>query len=159
MGLWLPEPHVKHRSKNDMLIDFIEDLDQNVATKDQTLSEIEITFDSAYCVQKVIKAVSKAKFRCVTKPNNNHKFEFEGQKLTPAELTSKIKNGHWKYLGPDRLYQRLSVTHHCYGEVVLLVRRKKLKNGQIIYDVLLCNCRFYTAPRIDKCYSLRWNIE
>lgn len=47
VGLWRSSPHVKHRSKNDMLIDFIEDLDQKVATKDKTLSEIEITFDSA----------------------------------------------------------------------------------------------------------------
>lgn len=159
MGLWLPEPHAKHRSKNDMLIDFIEYLDSKVAAKNQTLSEIEIIFDSAYCVQKVLKAVSKAGLRCVTKPNNNHKFEFEDQKLTPAELIETVKNGYWKYLGPNRFYQRLSVTHHSYGEVVLIIRRKKLKNGKIIYDVLLCNCRFYTAQRIDKCYLKRWNIE
>jgi len=62
-------------------------------------------------------------------------------------------------LGPDRLYQRLSVTHHCYGKAVLLVRRKKLKKGKIIYDVLLCNCCFYTAERIDNGYCRRWNIE
>jgi IS4 transposase len=85
--------------------------------------------------------------------------EFEGQQLTPSELIEKVKDGHWKYLGPERLYQRLSVTHHCYGEVILLVIRCKLKNGKIVYDVLLCNCDFYTANRIDKCYLKRWNIE
>jgi IS4 transposase len=106
-----------------------------------------------------MKAVSRAKFRCVTKPNNNHKFQFENQQLTQAELIEKVKNGPWKFLGPNRLYQRLSVVHHCYAEVVLLVRRKKLKKAQIIYDVLLCNCCFYTAQRIDDCYLKRWKIE
>ena len=159
VGLWLPEPHVNHRSKNDMLIDFIAALESLVAAKNQTLSEVEITFDSAYCVQKVMKAVEQAEFRCVTKPDNNHKFEFEGQKLTPNELIELVKNGHWKYLAKGQLYQRLSVTHHRYGKVVLLIRRKKLKNGKIIYDVLLCNCSFYTAQQINNCYLKRWNIE
>ena len=70
-----------------------------------------------------------------------------------------VQNDHWKFLDKERCYQRLSVLHPNYGEVVLIVRRKKLKNGQFIYDVLLCNCMFYTANRIDKCYIKRWNIE
>lgn len=106
-----------------------------------------------------MRAVSNAGFRCVTKPNNNHQFEFEGEKLTPTELIEKIKEGPWKYLAPNRFYQRLTVTHHCYGEVVLLIRMKKLKNGKIIYDVLLCNCSFYTANLLSQCYLKRWNIE
>lgn len=159
VGLWLPESHSKHRSKNDMLIDFIEDFNSIKVTKGYRLSEIEITFDSAYCVQKVMRTICHAEFRCVTKPNNNHKFEFENQELTPAQLIDSVKNGHWKYLSTDRFYQRLSVKHHNYGEVVLIVRKKRLKNGKIIYDVLLCNCSFYTANRIDKCYLKRWNIE
>jgi hypothetical protein len=159
VGLWLPEFHVKHRSKNDMLIDFIKDLKSRLAQKSHQLSEVEITFDSAYCVQKVMNVVSQASFRCVTKPNNNHKFDLEGQKLTPAELIEKVKEDHWKYLGSYRLYQRLLVTHHGYGEVVLLIRRKQLKNGHIIFDVLLCNCLFYTAQWIDNCYLKRWKIE
>jgi hypothetical protein len=57
VGLWLPESHVKHRSKNDMLIDFIENLESLAVAKDQKLSEVEITFDSAFCRQKVMKAV------------------------------------------------------------------------------------------------------
>jgi hypothetical protein len=40
VGLWLPEPHAKHRSKNDMFIDFIENLESQVAARGQTLSEI-----------------------------------------------------------------------------------------------------------------------
>lgn len=142
-----------------MLIDFIEGFNSLKVTKGYELSEIEITFDSAYCVQKVMRAVCHAKFRGKTKPNNNHKFEFEDQELTPAQLIEKVKNGHWKYLGPDRFYQRLSVYHPNYGDVVLIIRAKPLKNGKIIYDVLLCNSRFYTANRIDKCYLRRWKIE
>lgn len=125
----------------------------------QTLSEVEISFDSAYCVQKVMQAVCDADLRVITKPNNNHKFEFEGQELTPAELIEKVKEGHWKFLDKDRFYQRLTVYHHRYGDVVVIINRYKLKNGKLIYDVLLCNCCFYTANRIDKCYSKRWNIE
>lgn len=159
VSLWLPEPHAKHCSKNDMLIDFIEELEALFATKSQTLSEVEISFDSAYCVQKVMQALSKAQLRVVTKPTNKHKFEFEGQKLTPSELIEIVQNGHWKFLDKDRFYQRLVVNHHNYGEVVLIVRKKKLKNGKFIYDVLLCNCIYYTANRIDKCYVKRWNIE
>jgi len=67
VGLWLPKPHAKHRSKNDMLVEFIEDLKSLVTTKNQVLSEVEITFEG--CVQKVMKAVFKAELRCVTKPD------------------------------------------------------------------------------------------
>lgn len=93
-----------------------------------------------------MKAILKAELRCVTKQDNNHKFEFENQRLTPNELIEKVKYGHWKPLGPSRLYQRF-------------IRRKTLKNGQFIYDVLLCNCLFYTASLFDNCYLKRWNIE
>jgi len=106
-----------------------------------------------------MRAVCHAELRVITKPNNNHKFDFENQNFTPQQLIEKVKNGHWKYLGPNRSYQRLIVNHHNYGEVVLIVRKKRLKNGKLIYDVLICNCCFYTANRIDKAYSRRWNIE
>jgi len=159
VSLWLPKPHSQHRCKNDIFIDFIENLNSIVIEKGHTLSEIELSFDSAFCVQKVIQAVSDAELRLITKPNNNHKFEFEGEVLTPAELIEKVKNGHWKVLAPNQLYQRLIVNHHNYGEVVLIIRSKVLKNGKIIYDVLLCNTNFYSANRINKSYSKRWNIE
>ena len=159
VGLWLPEPHPQHRSKNDMLIDFISIFNSEVLASGYNLSEIEITFDSAYCVQKVMRAVYNAELRCVTKPNNNHQFEFEGQSVTPAQLIEQLKEGHWKYLSPNQFYQRLTVYHHSYGEVVLIVRKKRLKNGKVTYDVLLCNCCFYTANRINKCYLKRWKIE
>lgn len=159
VSLWLPKPHVKHRSKNDIFIDFIDNLTEQAAGRGHTLEEIELSFDSAYCVQKVMQVVSKAQIRVVTKPNNNHKFDFEGQQLTPAQLIEKVENGPWKILGTSLLYQRLYVFHHNYGDVVLIVRRKTLKNGKIMTDVLLCNAIFYTANRIDKCYLSRWNIE
>jgi len=123
VSLWLPESHSKHRSKNDMLIDFINDFNSLVIASGDTLSEIEITFDSAYCVQKVMLAVCHAELRVITKPNNNHKFDFEDQNFTPQQLIEKVKNDHWKYLGPNRSYQRLIVNHHNYGEVVLYSTR------------------------------------
>jgi hypothetical protein len=185
VSLWLPKPHVEHRSKNDILIDFIKDLDAQVTAKHliedkvfckklypRSLSDTELTFDSAFCVQKVMQMVTDVQLRVVTKANNNHKFEFEGQSVTPSEiiefedkvfckktLSSKIKNGHWKPLGSNRFYQLFCVNHHNYGEVVLIVRKKTLKTGKIIHDVLLCNQVFYNAHRIDKCYLKRWNIE
>lgn len=106
-----------------------------------------------------MQAVCDADLRVVTKPSNNHKFEFEGQSVAPIELIEKVKEGEFQFLEKDRFYQRLTAYHHCYGEVVLIVRSRQLKNGKIIYDVLLCNCSFYIASRIDKCYSKRWNIE
>ena len=93
-----------------MLVEFIDDLKSRGDAQNQALSEVEITFDSAYCVQFVLKAVFKAELRCVTKPDNNHKFEFEDQLLTPNELVEKVKNSHWEYLGPNRLYQRQFTT-------------------------------------------------
>ncbi len=159
VSLWLPKPHFKHRSKNDILIDFIGHLDSLALAKNQTLSEIELSFDSAYCVQKVMQAVSNAQLRVITKPNNNHQFEFEGQKLTPAELIEKVKKGHWKSLDSKRLYQRLCVYHHSYGEVVLIVRMKTLKNDKIIYDVLLCNTCFYEALLLNDTAKLRFVLQ
>lgn len=80
--------------------------------------------------------------------------------MTQAELIEKVKDGHWKFLEKDKFYQRLTVYHHRYGEVVLIVIRCKLKNGKIIYDALLCNnSSFGTRNRIDKCYFPRWKIE
>ncbi len=159
VSLWLPKPHVEHRSKNDILINFIKNLNSQATAKHLTLSDIELTFDSAFCVQKVIQMVTDVQLRIVTKANNKHKFEFEGQSMTPAEIIEKVTNGHWKPLGSNRFYQRLCVNHHNYGVCVLIVRKKTLKNGKIIHDVLLCNKVFYNAHRIDKCYLKRWNIE
>jgi hypothetical protein len=141
VSLWLPKPHIEHRSKNDILIDFIQYLDAQVTAKHLTLSDIELTFDSAFCVQKVMQKVTEVQLRIVTKANNNHKFE--GQSMTPSEIIEKVKNGHWKPLGLNRFYQRFCVNHHNYGEVVLIVRNKTLKTGKIIHDVLLCNKVFY----------------
>ena len=42
---------------------------------------------------------------------------------------------------------------------MLVIRRRQLKNGKRISDVLLCNRRFYNAVRIHKSYATRWNIE
>lgn len=133
VGLWRSSPHSKHRSKNDMLIDFIKNFHSMVIAKGYTLSEVEITFDSAYCVQKVMRVICDIDLRVITKPSQTQKFEFEGQSVTPKQLIEKVKNGHWKYLAPDRFYQRYRFNHSSYGEVVLIVSSIKLKNGKIIW--------------------------
>lgn len=157
--LWLPKPHIDHQSKNDMVVDFLEDLNNQAIHRNQTLSEVEVTFDSAYCIQKVIQAAIISQLRIVTKPSNNHKFEFNGDELTPKQIIKIVETSSWKHLDKERFYQRLVVKHHLYGEVVLIVRKKLLNNGKIAYDVLLCNQLFYNANRIDKAYKKRWQVE
>lgn len=157
--LWLPKSHIDHSSKNDMVVDFIHDLKNQAANRNQALCEVEVTFDSAYCIQKVIQAACIAKLRIISKPSNNHKFEFENDELTPKQILEKVKANRWKLLDKERFYQRLVVKHHLYGEVVLIFRKKLLKNGKTVYDVLLCNHLFYNANRIDKAYKKRWQVE
>ena len=75
----MPKPHVDHRSKNDMLIDFIEELESLFVSLGKTLSDVEISLDSAYCVQKVLKALFDARLRVITCANYTwlgHKFNF-----------------------------------------------------------------------------------
>lgn len=75
------------------------------------------------CKQLVMPALASYHQQQAT----THKFEFEGQKLTPKELIEKVKNGHWKYLDSGRLYQRLLVHHHNYGDVVFCGKKKNPK--------------------------------
>ncbi|MDM8538810.1 transposase [Desulfobacterales bacterium HSG17] len=147
--LWLPKEHPDYRSKNDIARDEILHLEKECDKNGYCLEEVEILFDSAYCVPKVMKTANDAGLRIVTKSGNTHKFEFEGEQLTPSEIIEKVKDRQWKYLEAAHCYQRLSVQHHVYGQVVLTVRRRELKNGKIIYDVLICN----------KSYKKRWEIE
>lgn len=157
--LWLPKGHPDYRSKNDIARDEILLLEKECDKNGYCLEEVEILFDSAYCVQKVMKAANDVGLRIVTKSGNTHKFEFEGELLTPSKIIEKVKDRQWKYLEANHCYQRLSAQHHVYGQVVLTVRRRELKNGKIIYDVLLCNKSFYNSVRIHKSYKKRWEIE
>ena len=157
--LWLPKEHPQHRSKNDMTREFIEHLEVQSKKYAHSLEAVEITFDSAYCVQKVIGALQKALLTFVTKPSNNHKFEFEGELLTPKEVIEKVKDRSWKSFDNDNHYQRLIATHQTYGQVVLVVRRKKLKNHKIKYDIIMSNKLVYNAIQINKRYRKRWEIE
>ncbi|MCP4650326.1 MAG: transposase, partial [PVC group bacterium] len=159
LSLWLPKDHADHRSKNDIAADVINSLDELAKKNNKTLQEVEFTADSAYCVQKVIKAAGDAGLRVVTKPSNTHKFDVDGEKLTPKELIEKVKNLKWKCLGGGEYYQRITARHHVYGEVVLVVRKRVLKNGKTICDVIMCNRLIYTATRIDSRYRCRWEIE
>lgn len=157
--LWLPAGHPGHRSKNDIAQDEIIRLKKACDRRGHDLGEVELVFDSAYHVQKVMNAANTAGFRVVSKADGRHKFEFEGELLTPPEIIEKVAERQWKYLEKNHNYQRLRAHHHVYGEVLLVVRRRRLKNKKIIHDVLICNKSIYTAPRIHKCYKRRWKIE
>ena len=157
--LWLPPEHPDYRSKNDITRDEIHLLKKNCERRGYSLGETEITFDSAFCRQKVLKAAEAAGLRIVSKPSNTHKFEFEGELLTPNEIIAKVKDRGWKRLEAGHWYQRMSARHHVYGSVVLVIRCRELKNGKVIHDLLMCNKAFYNAVRIHKCYKKRWEIE
>jgi len=127
--------------------------------REYDLSEVEFLGDSAYCVQKVFTTADGAGLRIITKVGNTHKFEYEGEQLSPKEIIDRVKSGKWNYLDYDTSYQRLIVKHHTYGEVLLILRMRKLKNLKVIYDALLCNKLFYNAVRVHKSYKIRWEIE
>ncbi len=157
--LWLPAKHPDHRSKNDIARDEIIRLKKACDRQGYDLGEVELLFDSAYHVQKVMNAADTAGFRVVSKADNRYKFEFEGELLKPSEVIEKVALRQWKYLEKNHYYQRVIAHHHVYGEVVLVVRRRRLKNGKIVCDTLISNKLFHNAVRIHKCYKRRWKIE
>jgi hypothetical protein len=61
--------------------------------------------------------------------SNNHKFEFEGKELTPKEIIECVKERAWKMSSEGTTYQKFMATHHIYGKVVFLVRKRRLKDG------------------------------
>jgi len=157
--LWLPHDHPEHRSKNDIARDEIETLKTACDRRGYHLDEVELLFERAYHVQKVMKAANAAGFRVISKASSIHKFEFEGARLTPKKIIETVKERDWKYLDAATWYHRISARHHTYGDVVFIVRRRQLKNKKLIYDVLICNTLFYNAVRIHKSYKARWEIE
>ena len=159
MMLWLPKKHKDHRTKIEMSRDFINTLKKEGDKRQATLKDVDITFDSAYYKNKLIKAVDNADLRLVSKPSNTFKFEFEDEFLHPKEITEKVKNRSWNQLEDRVFYQRVAVKHPDHGNVVLIVRKKYLDDGKIIYDVLVCNKRFFKAHWIHKRYKRRWEIE
>jgi hypothetical protein len=157
--LWLPKEHPDHRSKNDMACEFIALLKTTSRKRNQSLDQVEITFDSAYCKQKVIKAAKQAGLTVVSKPGNTYKFEFEGQRLSPKQIIEKVKCRTWNWYRKDDDYQRHIVTHPSYGKMVLIVRRRVLKNHKLTYDALICDKLVYNGIQINTRYRMRWQIE
>jgi hypothetical protein len=158
-ALWLPAKHPDHRSKNDMARDEIIRLKKVADRQGYDLGEVELVFDSAYHVQKVMNAAEEAGFRVISKADNRYKFVFGEETLTPSEIMERIAERQWEYLEKDHLFQRIRAYHHVYGEVILIVRRRRLKNGRTVCDMLICNKSFYNAVRIHKSYKKRWKIE
>lgn len=73
---WLPAEHPEHRSENDIVRDEIIRLKKVCDRQEYDLGEVELLFDSAYHVRKVINAANAAGLRVVSKADNRHKFEF-----------------------------------------------------------------------------------
>lgn len=157
--LWLPKGHPDHLTKNDIAANEILRINRECEKKCYDLKKVEFVFDSAYCVQKVIKAAQKTGITIITKPKNNHKFKYEDMNFTPKEIYEKTADLNWKYLCPGHEYQRVVTEHTTYGRVVLTIRRRTLKNGKMICDVVMCDKIFYTCPRIHVSYKNRWEIE
>ncbi len=157
--LWLPKTHPAYRSKNDLTGDLLTHLKGESDRRGGSLEQVDILFDSAYCVQKVVCKAQQAGLRVVSKASNNHKFEWEGEWFTPKELIEKVKEGSWKYLGKDNDHQRIVARHPVYGSVVLIVRRRILKNKKVIYDVVMSTKVEYNGFQINKRYRKRWEIE
>lgn len=158
--LWLPRSHPGHRSKNDIARDEIIRLSKACDRRGASLSDVELLFDSAFCRQKVMNAGEAAGLRIITKPGGTHKFEFDGELLSPAEIIAKMKErDEWKHLEPGHDYQRVPARHHVYGEVVLVVRRRRQRNGKLVCDLVMCSKTFYNSVRIHKAYRKRWEIE
>jgi len=157
--LWVPDTHPQHRSKNDMVREFLQTLQAETQKRGQSLEEVELLIDSAYHVVKVITAAKVLGIRIISKAANTHKFEFEGERLYPREIIEKVKHREWKSFHNGRSYQRVVSMHPTYGQVILLVRKRRLKNGNLVDDVLSCHATFYNALRIDKAYKERWEIE
>lgn len=158
--LWLPGCHPDHRSKNDIARDEIIRLSKACERGGRSLSDVEILFDSAFCRQKVVRAAEAAGLRIITKPGNTHKFEFRGELLTPSEIIAKVaEDDEWRHLEPGHDYQRVAAHHHVCGDVVLVVRRRRQRNGKLVCDLVMCNKTFYNGVRIHKSYKRRWEIE
>jgi len=87
--LWLPKEHPDHRTENDIVAKEILCIKEECEKQCFDLKEVGFVFDSAYCVQKVIKAAQKSGLRTITKPKNIHKFEYEGENLTPKQICEK----------------------------------------------------------------------
>lgn len=159
MMLWLPKTHSQYRSKNDMTVDFITHLHGESEQRGCTLDQVEILFDSAYCKQKVVSQAQQAGLSVISKPSNNHKFEWEGEWFTPKELIEQVKERCWTFLEKNHDHQRVVATHPIYGSVVLIIRRRMLKNKKVIYDVVMSTKVVYNGFQIHKRYRKRWEIE
>jgi len=157
--LWLPKTHPKYRSKNDRTGDFITHLKSESDRRGGALDQGDILFESAYCVQKVVCKAQQSGLSVVSKASNNHKFEWEGEWFTPKELIEKGQERAGKFLGKGNDSQRVVATHPVYGSVVLLIRRRILKNKKVIYDVVMSTNVAYNGFQINKRYRKRWDME
>lgn len=158
--IWRPKTDPKHKSKNDLVVDFLDQLKREAHRRDVSLDMIDITFDSAYAVEKVTNAAKNAGLTVVSKAKSSYKFEFEGQEIPIREIIEIVKDRNWKnFVNDDGYYQRYVVKHRLFGTVVLVIRKHRCKNGKIIYDALFSTKLYYRAFQIHARYRDRWEIE
>jgi len=158
--LWRPKDQPGHQSKNRIVADFLESLKAEAARRGVSLKDVDITFDSAYTAGFVINAATDAGLRVTSKAKSRYVFEFEGQTCSAAQIIEIVKERTWKPLhNNNSSYQRYVCQHNQYGTVVLVIRRRKRRNGKTNYDVLFSTQLCYRAFQVDHRYRLRWTIE
>jgi len=135
--LWLPKKSEDHESKNDMLASFCIDLQVKSQDQQVSLKGIELLCDSAYLVGKVVDTLVDSPITIISKASDRQKFEFEGEQLTPSQIIEKVKDRKFDLFDAsnNEEYQHIKSKHHRYGYCILTVRKRKLKNGTIVYDV------------------------
>ena len=165
MMLWQPKIEGKpHKSKNDLAKAYLERLKSESEKRNIPLDFVDISFDSAYHVQKVVDAARDAGLRVTTKAKAHYAYLFEGKSMQAREIIETVKDRSWSPWEPGNDYQRYVVNHSHYGDLVMVIRRRLKKNPKegeekYIYDVLISTFLPYRAFQINRRYKKRWEIE
>jgi hypothetical protein len=163
--LWEPKVEGKpHQSKNDLAKAYLERLKSESDQREIPLDFVDISFDSAYHVGKVVNAARDAGLRVTTKAKSHYTYQFEGESKSVKKIIETVKHRTWKSLPSGSDYQLYNVTHLRYGELVLVVRRRLKKHPKkgadpYRYDVLISTYLPYRAFQINNRYKKRWDIE
>lgn len=165
MILWQPKIEGEsHESKNDLAKTYLDRLKSESEKRSVPLDFVDISFDSAYHVQKVVDAARDAGLRVTTKAKAHYVYSFDGQSMRTKEIIETVKERQWNSFQPGNDYQRYLVNHSHYGDLVLVIRRrlkKKPKEGEekYTYDMLISTFPPYRAFQINRRYKKRWKIE
>lgn len=165
MMLWEPKiADISHESKNDLAKIYLGRLKSESKKRNISLGFVDISFDSAYNVEKVVDAARDAGLRVTTKAKSHYTYSFESNSMKTKEIIEIVKERTWKSFQPGNDYQRYIVNHPHYGDLVLVIRRRLKKNPQkgkekYVYDVLISTFLPYRAFQLNHRYKKRWEIE